>query len=69
MANIIALLPACHAYAHAHPDWARDRGLIVPTWLDPSETPVLWRGTEWMQFLDDGTMRRLDLGPEYRLST
>jgi hypothetical protein len=48
-ANLISLCGSgttgCHGWVHAHPAKARDLGLIVPSWMDPAETPVrTWRG-------------------------
>lgn len=45
--NCIALSSGCHAYWHSHPLEARLRGLIVPSWASPTETPVWWRSESW----------------------
>lgn len=45
LANLVLLHPRCHADVHSHPVLARERGFIVPTWVeDPSTQPVLWKG-------------------------
>ena len=39
--NFVALCGGCHHEAvHAHPKWATERGLMVPSWADPAEIPV-----------------------------
>lgn len=42
--NVVGLHPNCHVVApeavHQRPTWARERGLIVPTWDDPRIVPV-----------------------------
>lgn len=48
-ANLVSICGSgttgCHGYAHAHPEWARGHGLIVPSWGVPAEVPVdTWRG-------------------------
>lgn len=58
--NVIGLHPSCHVIApeavHQRPAWAREHGLIVPTWGDPRQTPVLlsypWRA--WCLLSCDG---------------
>ncbi|UVK58627.1 HNH endonuclease [Microbacterium phage CrazyRich] len=54
-ANLIAVCGSgttgCHGAIHAHPDKARQRGHIVPSWSSPVTVPVLtWRG---LLLLDD----------------
>lgn len=43
--NLVALHPECHVIApqavHQRPTWARQQGLIVPSWADPATTPLL----------------------------
>lgn len=43
--NLVALHPECHVVApqavHQRPTWARERGLIVPSWANPSTTPLV----------------------------
>lgn len=42
--NVVGLHPDCHVVApqavHQRVTWARDAGLIVPTWGEPREVPV-----------------------------
>lgn len=42
--NVVGLHPRCHTMSqvavHSRPEWAISRGLIVPTWASPPETPV-----------------------------
>lgn len=40
-ANLLHLHDACHRWAHEHPTWAYQRGLIVRSWDDPMSVPVL----------------------------
>jgi len=47
-ANLILLCGSgttgCHGWAHSHPVEARQHGIIVPSWADPAEVPILlWR--------------------------
>lgn len=55
--NVVALHPDCHVVApqavHQRPAWARERGLIVPTWADPAST-VLVLASGRRVALDDG---------------
>lgn len=48
--NVVILHGDCHVIApgavHQRPAWARERGLIVPTWDDPRVVP-LWVGWPW----------------------
>lgn len=42
------LCPTCHAWAHAHPEQARDTGFILSKFIDspgehPFRTPVGWK--------------------------
>ena len=50
--NVLLLHPRCHSDVHAQVEAARTRGAIVPTWADPSETPVLAWG-KLIALLDD----------------
>ena len=64
--NVVGLHASCHVVApeavHQRPAWARDRGLIVPSWADPRRVPVFhqvpWRG--WLLLDCDGTVRSDD---------
>lgn len=56
LANLLVLLPACHAHWTAHPDEARLRGIIVPTYSSPEAAPVLWRGSSWLRLTDWGEL-------------
>lgn len=42
--NVVGLHSDCHVIApqavHQRPEWARERGLIVPSWDDPRAVPV-----------------------------
>jgi hypothetical protein len=38
--NLLVLHPKCHRWAHAHPRHARMVGWVVPSWSDPTATPV-----------------------------
>lgn len=42
--NVVLLHAECHTNApqavHQRPEWARARGLIVPSWTDPRGVPV-----------------------------
>lgn len=44
-ANLVALHPDCHVVApqavHQRPTWARQRGLIVPSWETPGDAPLI----------------------------
>ena len=35
--NLILLHTACHRTVHANVLWARNHGLIVPSWADPAD--------------------------------
>ena len=52
--NALALCNTCHDRAHANPDWAKARGIIVSPYQDnPGTIPVnTYRG--WMRFECDG---------------
>lgn len=60
--NIVGLHPNCHVVApeavHQRVTWAREAGLIVPTWDDPREVPVRhrvpWAGDLFLRC--DGTV-------------
>jgi hypothetical protein len=39
--NLLGLHRRCHAWAHAHPRQARERGLIVTSWADPAIVAVI----------------------------
>lgn len=55
--NLILLCTHCHRWAHDHPAQAVERGLIVRSMHDPSETKVRYR---------NGTMVNLkDVDPDY----
>lgn len=50
--NLLVLRRTCHAWWHAHPTLARERGIIVSPWEpDPAGVPVQWNG-RW-RLLDD----------------
>lgn len=36
--NLADLCHLCHGWVHAHPDWARRHGWIVPSWTTPEVT-------------------------------
>ncbi|WP_415171578.1 HNH endonuclease [Nocardioides sp.] len=42
--NLVALCPGCHRWVHREPIIATAHGLIVPSWADPAERPVLRHG-------------------------
>ena len=59
--NVVGLHPSCHVVApeavHQRPQWARERGLIVPTWTEhPAAVAVLvrWPWTAWSLLTCDG---------------
>lgn len=72
--NIVALHPNCHVVApeaaHQRPAWAREVGLIVPSWADTRERPVLlhvpWSGSLYLWC--DGTVSSSP-DPELQLDT
>jgi hypothetical protein len=52
LANILMLCPMCHAWSHAHPTEAMERGLIVSAFaVDPADVPVTM--PDGVFFLDD----------------
>lgn len=38
--NLVALRHECHMLAHQHPMRATERGLMVPSWVNPATVPV-----------------------------
>ena len=38
--NLVALKHEHHMWVHQHPAESTDRGLMVPSWADPVDTPV-----------------------------
>jgi hypothetical protein len=46
-ANCVALTHPCHDRVHRNPTWATERGLMVPSGMDPATTPVFLRGRVW----------------------
>lgn len=57
----------CHGWTHHNVAQARMHGLIVPSWQEPDETPVLtWKG--WLLLLNDGTTRTLSVNPQGKSS-
>lgn len=67
LSNLLLLRRECHQYWTEHPTEAKSRGIIVPPWTDPADTPVLLRGTSWSLLTDDGTTVPLGLGDSWRL--
>jgi hypothetical protein len=54
LSNVVLLHTRCHVYVHAHPDEAKERGVIVPPWEDLLTAKITtWRGTFYLA--DDGT--------------
>lgn len=57
--NLVALHPDCHVNApqavHQRPTWAKERGLIVPFWGDPSVAPLTLASGRLVLLDDDGT--------------
>lgn len=55
ISNLVALCREHHAVAHAHPREARIWGLIVPTWDDPTTSPI-WspQASAWLLLDDQG---------------
>ena len=57
-ANLILLCglgtTGCHGWAHAHPQAARDEGLIVHGYERPSAVPVLTKRHGWIRLDDQG---------------
>lgn len=50
----------CHGEAHHNRLWAEESGLIVPSWQDPAEVPVVtWRGRYLLLDIEPW-VRRLD---------
>lgn len=39
--NLVMLHDPCHLDAHRFPSLARERGLVVPSWGDPSDWPLI----------------------------
>lgn len=58
--NVVLLHPLCHVLdersVHQRPEWARERGLIVPTWGEPADVPlwVRWPWRLWSTIDCDG---------------
>lgn len=66
--NIIGLHGDCHVIApeavHQRVTWARERGLIVPTWDDPRDVPVLlsFPWAAWSMLTCDGLVQLAPAG-------
>lgn len=54
LSNVLLLRGSCHAHWTAHPREAVRRGIIVPTYRDPADLPVLHRGTTLVMLDDEG---------------
>lgn len=56
LSNLLVLRPECHHYWTAHPEEARERGLIVSALggLDPAAEPVLLHGLRRVLLGDGG---------------
>lgn len=57
--NGLALCARCHGWTHGHVTAAREAGLIVPSWNDPAEVPVVLRDGCWL-LEADGTRKAVD---------
>lgn len=61
LANLIVLcgdgVRGCHGWVTTHPAEAREDGLIVPTWENPLEVPLMYRGHLCL-LTDEGEVRR-----------
>ena len=41
LANIISLCAGCHRYVHSHPVESYDSGLLVRSWDNPADCPIV----------------------------
>lgn len=62
--NIVAVCGdgtrGCHGWAEHNPNDAADFGWHVRPWQDPAETPLLWRGSQWLLLTADGGVKHVD---------
>jgi hypothetical protein len=61
----VMLHHGCHMDVHAHPEQARERGLIVSAYADVAETPIRMPGIGWCLLTSEGTrdpLPGLDIG-------
>lgn len=57
----------CHGYIHQHPMASIEKGWTVPSWADPSKTPVevwMWGSMQAFAYLDDQGCLHLAEAPD-----
>ena len=54
--NGLAICNNCHQYVHAHPNWSKRHGFIVPDYDDPLVKPVWWRSCRTVRLNDNGDL-------------
>jgi hypothetical protein len=63
-ANLISVHHKCHNLGtdsiHLNPEWAEERGYMVPSWREPHEWPITLPDGRFALLLDDGTRKILE---------
>jgi hypothetical protein len=66
--NLIRVHHSCHNMStgsiHANPSWAEDRGLMVPSWKETTEYPLIGPDGSIVLLQNDGTIITLEKGKE-----
>jgi HNH endonuclease len=62
LSNLVMLHTACHRWVHAHPEEARELGLIVSFAGAPLNAPLYVRGRGWVLLDDEGGEAPVDSG-------
>ena len=53
-ANTLHLCRACHSWCHARPAEAKDLGLMLDEWQDPTREPVAYQNAGWVVLDNEG---------------
>ena len=61
--NLIWVHHKCHNLGtdsiHLNPEWAEDKGYMVPSWRAPHEMPMLYPDGYFVLLENDGSIRKL----------
>lgn len=54
VAAVLHLCRACHSWCHARPKEAKDLGLMLDEWQDPTREPVAYQNAGWVVLDNEG---------------
>jgi hypothetical protein len=60
LSNLVLVDDRCHTFLESRRMVGAGEGFIVPSWHDPAETPLLYRG-RWVLLADDGSVENVEV--------